>query len=216
MTSPQSTKHKSSYHHGDLERSLLDAAEIELEENGLEKFSLRAVAKRASVSHGAPAHHFKNTDGLLTALAARGYDKFIRMQDEREAVADKTPHAKLAASGLGYIDFATSHSALFRLMFASERTDKADPALSSAANAAFEKLVAHIEAIRGVDPHNDQEAMSDVLTCWGIVHGLADLTIADRLGRASFLEQMSGQERDIFFSDVILRGLQSSHRGANG
>ena len=72
MPLDKTTKRKQSYHHGDLERSLLDAAEIELEENGIERFSLRAVAERASVSQGAPAHHFGNADGLLPALASRG------------------------------------------------------------------------------------------------------------------------------------------------
>ena len=62
---------KDRYHHGDLKMALLRAAEAELAENGIESFSLRAVAKRAGVSHGAPAHHFKDAKGLLTALAQR-------------------------------------------------------------------------------------------------------------------------------------------------
>ncbi|MEM9286112.1 MAG: TetR/AcrR family transcriptional regulator [Pseudomonadota bacterium] len=203
MNAPQ----RASYHHGDLHRSLLDAAEIELELNGIEKFSLRAVAKRASVSHGAPAHHFGNADGLLTALATRGYGGFIAAQDRRENLAGDSPRAKLAASGLGYIDFATAHPALFRLMFTSERTDKANPSLADAANAAFEKLTRHIETIQHRDPYTDQLAMADVLACWGIAHGLADLMISGRLGRATFLAEMSEEERDAFFAEIILRGV---------
>ncbi|MEM9495578.1 MAG: TetR/AcrR family transcriptional regulator [Pseudomonadota bacterium] len=209
MTSSQSTQKRSTYHHGDLERSLLDAAETELETNGIERFSLRAVAKRVSVSPSAPTHHFGNTDGLLTALASRGYSKFIKMQDKRESRAGDDPKAKLAASGLGYIDFAKKHPALFRLMFASERTDKANPNLAKAANAAFEKLTKHIEAIQGVDPHTNQIAMADALAVWGIAHGLADLTISERLGRATFLAGMSDEDRDEFFSDIILRGVST-------
>ena len=40
-----------SYHHGNLFSTLLDAAEEELIERGMEGFSLRGVAKRAEVSH---------------------------------------------------------------------------------------------------------------------------------------------------------------------
>ena len=58
------------YHHGDLRAALLAAAEAELAERGVEAFSLRQVAKRAGVSHAAPAHHFGDAQGLLTALAA--------------------------------------------------------------------------------------------------------------------------------------------------
>ena len=60
------------YHHGNLRAALLEAAEAELEAMGIERFSLRAVAKRAGVSHAAPAHHFGDATGLLTALAAIG------------------------------------------------------------------------------------------------------------------------------------------------
>ena len=210
MVRTPNRQRKPAYHHGDLRRALLDAAEAELEENGVERFSLRAVAKRAAVSHGAPAHHFASADDLLTALAARGYGTFIEMQDERERDAGDDPKARLAASGLGYIDFATKHPGLFRLMFASERTDKEDAALASAANAAFNKLTDHIETISGTDPHQDRLTMAHVLACWAIAHGLADLTIAERLGRASFLATMTREERDGFFSEIILRGLASS------
>mgnify|MGYP003726374833 CR=1 FL=1 len=69
MASTEKSSRKT-YHHGDLASELLRAAERELSENGIESFSLRAVAKRAGVSHGAPAHHFRDARGLLTALAA--------------------------------------------------------------------------------------------------------------------------------------------------
>ncbi len=203
---------KTSYHHGSLRDSLLDAAEVELEKSGIEGFSLRAVAKRASVSHAAPAHHFGTVDQLLTALAARGYRKFIEMQDRRECATKSDAKEKLAASGLGYIDFALLHPALFRLMFASERTDKSNTALAKAADAAFEKLTTHIELIKGVSPHEDRVTMSDVLACWAIAHGLADLMVSERLGRAEFLTRMNGDERDSFFGDIILRGLSHDLR----
>jgi AcrR family transcriptional regulator len=201
-----------SYHHGDLRRALLDAAEAELAENGIERFSLRAVAKRAAVSHGAPAHHFADVQGLLTALAAHGYARFIAAQDKRERLTGDDPRERLAASGLGYLDFATAHPSLFRLMFVSERTNKANSNLADAADRAFEKLAKHVEAIRRKDPHTDQVVMADVLACWAIAHGLADLMIADRLGRAEFLSEMSDTERDRFFADIILRGIPTKRK----
>jgi AcrR family transcriptional regulator len=38
-------------------------------EKGPTGFSLREVARRAGVSHAAPAHHFGDAQGLLTSLA---------------------------------------------------------------------------------------------------------------------------------------------------
>lgn len=211
ISSARSRKSQS-YHHGDLRQALLDAAEVELAENGIERFSLRAVAKRVGVSHGAPAHHFEDTQGLLTALAARGYAWFMAAQDRREHLASDDPRERLAASGLGYIDFAVEHPALFRLMFVSERTDKDDSALANAATAAFEKLAEHVQSIRHRDPHTDLPAMTDVLSCWAIAHGLADLLIADRLGRAEALSTMSDAERDQFFASIILRGIPPTRK----
>ena len=107
------------YHHGDLRQALLAAAERELEEKGIEGFSLRGVAKRAGVSHAAPLHHFKDTRALLTALAAQGFERFLAAQRARQAKAAADGLSQLVASGMGYIDFALTHRAIFRLMFSS-------------------------------------------------------------------------------------------------
>jgi AcrR family transcriptional regulator len=110
---------KQSYHHGDLRAALLSAAEDELAERGMEAFSLRSVAKRAGVSHAAPAHHFGDAQGLLTALAAEGFRQFLAAQTAREAVAEKDPASQMVAAGLGYVDFAMARPTIFRLMWQS-------------------------------------------------------------------------------------------------
>ena len=78
------------YHHGDLRRALLDATEALLLESGLETFSLRECARRAGVSHGAPAHHFGDVRGLLTAFATVGFERLVQcctgMQNIRDAI----------------------------------------------------------------------------------------------------------------------------------
>ncbi|MFC7657596.1 TetR/AcrR family transcriptional regulator [Pseudonocardia benzenivorans] len=61
------------YHHGNLRRALLDASAQLVGERGPAALSLREVARRAGVSHAAPAHHFTDRRGLLTALAAEGW-----------------------------------------------------------------------------------------------------------------------------------------------
>ena len=67
-----------SYHHGDLRRSLIDATEALLDERGAEGFSLREVARRAGVSAAAPAHHFGDSAGLLTAVVTEAFDELCR------------------------------------------------------------------------------------------------------------------------------------------
>jgi len=200
-------ENKKPYHHGDLRAELLRAAETVLSENGIEAFSLRAVAKRAGVSHGAPAHHFTDVRGLLTALATVGYQRFIEIQSDRQRRAGADPRSQLTASGRGYIDFALENPALFQLMFSSLKPDKSDEKLAAAANATFAKLVKDVRSVRQSDPLPDPALMKDVISAWAMVHGLAELMIAGRSKLTIALEQMTEAERDATLSDVILRAI---------
>ena len=67
------------YHHGDLRRALLDAAERVLERDGAGALSLRAVAREAGVSAAAPYHHFKDKDDLLAAVIDRSFETWLRV-----------------------------------------------------------------------------------------------------------------------------------------
>src|SRR5215218_5462232 len=71
MEGPTSAK---PYHHGDLQRALVDAAQTILEREGPAALSLRAVAREAGVSPAAPYHHFKDKDELIGAVAKRGFE----------------------------------------------------------------------------------------------------------------------------------------------
>src|SRR6202453_751548 len=62
-----------SYHHGDLRNGLLEAARAILEEQSLGALTLRAVARRAGVSHAAPYRHFPNHEALLVELGLEGF-----------------------------------------------------------------------------------------------------------------------------------------------
>ncbi|MCX7645210.1 MAG: TetR/AcrR family transcriptional regulator [Rhodobacteraceae bacterium] len=190
------------YHHGDLRAALLAAAAAELEARGIEAFSLRSVAKRAGVSHAAPAHHFGDVNGLLTALAAEGFRRFVAHQAAREDRGGADPAARLVEAGLGYIAFARANPALFRLMFASDRPDFGEPALAAAAEAAFGQLADACAAVAvrrgGAVPPAEVEAT------WGIVHGLADLLAGGRLKRLAALPEA---EREAELRDIIARGL---------
>ncbi|MFK7842059.1 MAG: TetR/AcrR family transcriptional regulator [Sphingorhabdus sp.] len=205
-TGPPHAK-KSRYHHGDLRAELLKAAEAILSENGIESFSLRAVAKRAGVSHGAPSHHFSDVRGLLTSLAGIGYQRFVQTQIDRQSKAKADSVSQLAASGLGYIDFAMENPALFRLMFNSEQPDHLDQHLAFEAFSAFNKLVVDVKNVRNIDPYSDPVVMKDVMSAWAIVHGLANLMISNRAETAMDFERMSKADRDAELTDIILRAI---------
>ena len=185
------------YHHGDLRAALLAAAEDELAARGVEGFSLRQVAKRAGVSHAAPAHHFGDAAGLLTALAAEGFRQFLAAQSAREARAAPDAASQLVAAGLGYVDFALARPALFRLLWQSERPDFGNAELGRAARAAFQHLVDQVMAAGG-------RSTADEAAVWAMAHGLADLLAS---GRLESVGSMTGEARDEMVAGIIRRVL---------
>ena len=114
---------RSRYHHGDLRNALLTAAIAILEEQGLDALSLRAVAARAGVSHGAPAHHFPTLKALLTAVATASFVRFEKTMLEERVKAAADPRSQLAAAGDGYVRFARDCPQQFRLMFSPSRLE---------------------------------------------------------------------------------------------
>lgn len=149
--------------------ALLAAAVEELREHGHAGISLRAVARRAGLSHAAPKHHFGDRAGLLTAVATRG---FLDLAAALRSVEDDGPEARLAALGRAYIDFGLAHAALFDLMFRAVELHVQDSALHEAQTDAIGLLASaagRISTAEGLPPA--------VLTlmAWALVHGLVVL-----------------------------------------
>lgn len=183
------------YHHGDLRAALVAAGEAELTEKGVEGFSLRSVAKRAGVSHAAPSHHFGDTNGLLTALAAEGFRQFQDTLDAREIGATDNRDRAVRA-GLGYLEFALARPALFRLIFSSARPDYASADLIAAADRAYHHLVGLVEVLGGGE--------TDVVALWATSHGIADLASGHKLRT---MMGKSPEEREAMIRAVLLRCL---------
>ena len=99
------------YHHGHLRQALIDAAVAEVEAVGPAALSMREIARRAGVSHGAPAHHFQDKAGIFTAIAT---EAFQLASQTIGPVADG-PFGFLDG-GAAYISFALAHPGHFAVM----------------------------------------------------------------------------------------------------
>jgi AcrR family transcriptional regulator len=156
------------YHHGDLRRALIDEAVTAIDEGGSGALTLRDLARRVGVSHAAPAHHFGDKRGLLTAVAAEGYRLFAAaLRDEYERT-----HS-LRELGVAYVRFAVEHRPYFEVMFRPELYREDDAELAAARDEATALLGTSVGRLSGGDPNFD--ALRSGVASWALVHGLATL-----------------------------------------
>ena len=169
---------KKAYHHGELRESLLQTAEALLEEDGPAGLSLRKVGRQLGVTPGAPYRHFEDKDALLAALATEGFRK---LRATMLANQEGAPNAeeRLRRAGVGYLEFASTHPELFRLMFG-WMPARDVPELCEAGDAAFAAYEEVLEACEkeGVLARSVRDAG---LLAWSAVHGAAFLLIDDRM-----------------------------------
>ncbi|MGW2014415.1 TetR/AcrR family transcriptional regulator [Streptomyces sp. NPDC001927] len=161
---------KSGYHHGDLRRTIVAAAVAAIDESGLDGWSLRELARRAGVSHAAPAHHFGDKTGVLTAIATDG---FTLLGDALEAA-----ESDFLAAGLSYVDFAVNHPVHFAVMFQPSLYRADDEALQQAETRAGDALRKGAGAAAATS--NDAPEHT-TLAAWSIAHGFANLWISGAL-----------------------------------
>lgn len=183
---------RTSYHHGDLREALLEAGEAVLQERGLQGFTLRECARRAGVSHAAPKHHFGDTRGFLTAIAARGFDRLVEaLRRELSTVADAGDLVgQFRATSQAYVDFALAWPEHFRIMFRCDLLDANAAGMAASARQAFCELTNVVLRQRGepevaIDQFGSAPfcpaLLNDVVIAWSHVHGYAHLRLEQQL-----------------------------------
>jgi AcrR family transcriptional regulator len=156
-----------------VREALLAAARAELAEHGRAAISLRAVARRAGLSHASPKYHFGDRSGLLTAIATEGFHTLAHRLSE---VHESDARRQLAVLGRTYIDFGLSHPALFELMFAPSELHADDPELTAAQQQAIGALTTAVSQLAGIDATTSGTPPKLALISWALVHGLVVLT----------------------------------------
>jgi AcrR family transcriptional regulator len=185
------------YHHGDLRNGLLEAARSILEEESLAALTLRAVARKAGVSHAAPYRHFPNHEALLVELSIEGFDE-LRESLSEAAKAQGSESDKIANIGAAYMRFVAQRPALARLMFGGQLPNRDQfPALAHKADSIGQEI---------------GEALHDSalgLAVWSAVHGLAMLVLENVIDLG---QRRSGLHVLPTRAEIILRSLFSTTR----
>lgn len=108
------------YHHGDLRRSLLDAAVHLIESEGLDALSMREVAKLVGVSPAAPFRHFASRTALLTAVAEEAMDRLsAAVQQALHSLGSQeevNPLVQFRAIGVAFLEWAFVYPTHFQVI----------------------------------------------------------------------------------------------------
>ena len=172
-----------SYHHGDLRRALIDATIRLVDKYGQDRFTLRAAAKLAGVSDGAPYHHFADKEALLAAVATQGFRMLRRDLEVAWEAQPGGPKAKGNAVAAAYVLFAAKRPSHFRIMF--RRPLRDDECLELAESA--EDTLAFLrqglqEGLRHNGPKRTERLVHAI---WALLHGLSCLAVDGHLGQES-------------------------------
>src|SRR4051794_18370680 len=151
-------------------RTRLVATGVELvNTEGTAALSLREIARRAGVSHGAPRRYFPTHGDLLAAVARVGYEG---LSARIAALGEQPdPRAGLLALGRLYLEFARTDRGMFELMFRHELLRGNQEGLRAVSKPLFAVLVDLVGRAR---PGRHDAAVA-AAALWANLHGIAQL-----------------------------------------
>ncbi|WP_329286379.1 TetR/AcrR family transcriptional regulator [Streptomyces sp. NBC_00691] len=137
---------------------------------GAQALSLREIARRAGVSHGAPRRHFPTHLELLSAIARQGFTELAgRVAAEDRETA--TPRERIALLARVYLDYARTRRGMYELMFRHDLLESGTLGLRETSLPLFARLT---QLVGGARPGAaDPAVLAGAL--WANLHGIAQL-----------------------------------------
>ncbi|MEU9540384.1 TetR/AcrR family transcriptional regulator [Streptomyces sp. NPDC056704] len=137
---------------------------------GAQVLTLREIARRAGVSHGAPRRYFPTHLELLSAIARRGFADLGARATEALGDGGASPRAQLTTLGRVYLDFAFTQPGMYELMFRHDLLESGTLGLRETSLPLFGVLVDLVGRAR---PEADAALVAGAL--WANLHGIAQL-----------------------------------------
>jgi AcrR family transcriptional regulator len=185
-------------------RLLREARDLYLQE-GLARFSLREVARRAGVTAAAVYRHYDSKEALFDQVCAAGLQLFYAYLVR--ALAEASPRARLEASARQYLHFGLEQPRDYRVLFmgAGDEAGVAPHPTDAKPEPTFQFLVDRVRECMQTQVLGPADEEETAAVIWAHVHGLVSLRLSGRLARA-------GSDADFarFYeraTDRLLRGL---------
>lgn len=186
----------------DLREACLDEALAIINASGVEKLSLREVARRLGVSHQAPYRHFASRDHLLAEIVRRAFADFAAALRSPPITDD--PGSDALAMGFAYVRFALTEPLKYRLIFGGSLPDPQEHTeMMLGARDAFEVLrdaMARVATARGETPTRES-IDAESLFAWSSLHGVVSLMRTDAMGTLDLAQSA----RDAFVMQALMK-----------
>jgi AcrR family transcriptional regulator len=184
---------RASYHHGNLEESLIKAAIKLVRKNGPDHLSLRTAASDIGVSPSAAYHYFPDKSALLDGIGDYLFADLANMQEEAlSKITGNTARAAKArfrALGEIYFKWAMKEPNLFRLMFGGfcsiEDTEPAESPAYKLLSKTLDELVASGAMSKSMRPYGE-------IISWSSVHGATTLIVEGHMPSEAFDSLLDG------------------------
>jgi AcrR family transcriptional regulator len=178
-----------------VRRTVLDATEALLLEEGEEKFSIRRLVERCGYTAPTLYAHFGDKKGLIDALLDERFERLARQL--RRVPRGDDPVGYLRAMGLAFVRFGLKNPTHHRLLFAPRAQQHAPPPSALAVQETLEQAWTELWE-EGRLRCGDAAAAGQALFC--LLYGLT----ARRIARPEHDWSKTGIEDAI---DALLRGL---------
>jgi len=155
-----------------LRDRLVDVGVELVAREGAQALTLREIARRAGVSHGAPRRYFPTHLELLSAIARRGFAELSERATAATGDGTATPREQLTALGKVYLEFAVDSRGMYELMFRHDLLESGHLGLRDTSLPLFGRLV---ELVGRVRPDADARVVAGAL--WANLHGVAQLWV---------------------------------------
>ncbi|SCL71220.1 transcriptional regulator, TetR family [Micromonospora citrea] len=139
---------------------------------GLPTLTLREIARRAGVSHGAPRRYFPTHLALLSAIAREGFADLTAQLTAALADCPDNPRPRLAALARRYVEFGRDNRGMFELMFRHDLLESDHLRLREVSLPLFELLVDLVSRAR---PDSGASASVVAGALWTNMHGIVQL-----------------------------------------
>jgi AcrR family transcriptional regulator len=192
---------RASYHHGNLEESLIKAAIKLVRKNGPDHLSLRTAASDIGVSPSAAYHYFPDKSALLDGIGDYLCADLANMQEEAlskiKGNSARAAKARFRALGEIYFKWAMKEPNLFRLMFGGfcsiEDTEPAESPAYKLLSKTLDELVTSGAMSKSMRPYGE-------IISWSSVHGATTLIVEGHMPSDAFDSLLDGIQMSLGMS----------------